>query len=158
MLVDTQAVFFEAGLVLSISKCVIQTNAHTALTPTNVDLGENCFAVSPPWDGFKILGSQFTATGGTKEVEMRIIDAWGKFQQIWRLLRRRHTDLSKRLRLFESCVGCSVLRGCESWSLSGKGGKDYDLQTGPYYGDLLRRGRLPIKITSIGSEVQRVQR
>jgi hypothetical protein len=114
MLKDIQEAFAEAGLTLNISKCFIQTNAHTARTPSHVD-------VVPPWVGFKILGTQFTAIGGTsRELDLRIAAAWGKFHQLWPLLRRRGTDLTKRLRLFESNVGRSVRWCAESWTLSRK--------------------------------------
>jgi len=119
MLKDIQQAFAEAGLVLNVGKCQIQTNAHTARTPSHVDLDGKRFPIVPPWEGFKILGTQLTAVNGTRrELDIRISAAWGKFHQIWPLLRRRHTDLKKRLRLFEANVGRSLLWCCESWTLS----------------------------------------
>jgi hypothetical protein len=119
MLKDIQSAFAKAGLTLNVSKCQIQTNAHTARTPKQIDVDGMRFPIVPPWEGFKILGTQFTAVGGTsKEVDLRIAAAWGKFHQIWKLLRRRNTDLKKRLRLFESNVSRSLLWCCESWTLS----------------------------------------
>ena len=66
-----------------------------------------------------MLGTQFALKGGiASELDSRIAAAWGKFFQIWPLLRRRNTCLTKRLRLFDMCVSSSALWCCESWCLT----------------------------------------
>ena len=83
MLKDIQQAFAEARLVLNVGKCQIRTNAHTARTPSHVDLDGKRFPIVPPWEGFKILGTQLTAVNGIRrELDIRISATWGKFYQI----------------------------------------------------------------------------
>ena len=51
-------------------------------------------------------------------MKTRIRIAWGKFHQIWPLLKHRGSGLLQRIRLFNAVVGRSLLWGCESWTLS----------------------------------------
>jgi len=72
-----------------------------------------------PREGFSLLGTCFTLEGGTsREVQKRIAIAWGKFNQIWHLLRHRAASLRQRLRLFNAVVCRSLLWGAESWTLT----------------------------------------
>ena len=119
MLRDIQEAFGAAGLSLNVSKCKIQTNAHTARTPQYMDVNGMRYPIVHPTVGFKVLGTQFTLIGGVStELDGRIAATWGKFHHILPLLRRRDTDLTKRLRLFDSNVARSVLWCCESWTLT----------------------------------------
>ena len=119
MLCDIKAAFGAAGLSLNVSKCKIQTNAHTARTPTHLEVDGLLFPILHPSEGFKVLGVQYTLLGGVSaEIDIRIAAAWGKFHSIWPLLKRRDTDLTKRLRLFDSNVTRSALWCCESWTLT----------------------------------------
>ena len=119
MLADIQEAFGSAGLTLDVSKCKAQTNSHTARTPQYMDVNGMRYPIVHPKEGFRVLGTQFTLVGGVStELDGRIAAAWGKFHQIWPLLRRRDTDLTKRLRLFDSNVARSVLWCCESWTLT----------------------------------------
>ena len=56
----------------------------------------------------------------TVEFESRLKAAWGKFYEVWPLLRRRGCDIGRRLRLFDSTVGGSALWCAESWVLTKK--------------------------------------
>ncbi len=128
MLKDIREAFEKVGLKMNISKCKIQTNAHTKRTPSHLQIDGLSFPIVPPTEGFKFLGTQFTLCGGVDaELDARIAAAWGKFHTLWPLLRRRDTDPMKRLRLFDSNVGRSVLWCCESWSLTVK--QKHRLQT-----------------------------
>ena len=69
--------------------------------------------------GFMVLGTLYTLSDRvSKKLRRRIACAWGKFHQIWPLLARRHTDLNRRLRLFDSTVSKTMLWCCESWTLT----------------------------------------
>ena len=91
MLKDIQESFASAGLTLNVSKCKIQTNAHTRRTPDQIEVGGMSYPVVPPTDGSKFLGTQYTLCGGVgAELDARIASAWGKFHQILPLLKRRN--------------------------------------------------------------------
>ena len=61
----------------------------------------------------------FTLSGGTtREIHNRINVAWGKFHQMWPLLKHRDASLRQRLRLFNAVVVRSLLWGSESWMLT----------------------------------------
>ena len=95
----------------------MQTNGRCKVE--YIVVGDLRFPVVPPTEGFRILGAQFTLAGGiSKELDARVAAAWGKFRQIWPLLRRKDTSVTKRLRLFDSSVGSCFLWCCESWTLS----------------------------------------
>ena len=65
--------FEEVGLTLNASKCNIQTNAHTTRTPTFLEVDGMRFPIVPPWEGFKVLGVQFTLLNGVAaELDARI--------------------------------------------------------------------------------------
>ena len=82
-------------------------------------VGELDFPIVAPHEGFSLLGTFFTLEGGTsREVQKRMDIAWGKFHQIWHLLRHRSASLRQRLRLFNAVVGRSLLWGAESWTLT----------------------------------------
>jgi len=81
----------------------------------------HCWGTGKFWSrfGFGFLGTLFTLEGGTsREVQKRINIAWGKFHQVWHLLRHRAASLRQRLRLFNAVVGRSLLWGAESWTLT----------------------------------------
>jgi hypothetical protein len=100
MIEDTRVKLAEHGLKLNIDKCMIQTNASTSLKALRVN-GE-LMPLVLPCQGFPVLGTNFTLHGRTsREIQLRISAAWGKFHQLWHLLKRRDTNAQKRLRLFD---------------------------------------------------------
>ena len=109
------------GRKLNADKCKIQCSvrARGSIRLSSLLAGDLCFPVVDPGEGFSLLGAAFTLEGGTsREVKKRIDIAWGKFHQIWHLLRRRSASLRRRLRLFNAVVGRSFLWGAESWTLT----------------------------------------
>ena len=80
MLNDIQDAFAAAGVTLNVSKCMIQTNAHTNRTPPFIDVNGMQYPVVPPTIGFKVLGTRFTLSGGiAAEFDAKIAAAWSKF-------------------------------------------------------------------------------
>ena len=74
--------------------------------------------VLPAGEGLKILGTKVTLDGHiSKEISNWIAARWAKFHSLKALLTAKGASLKKRLRLFDSTVGCSVLWCCESWAL-----------------------------------------
>ena len=72
-------------------------------------------------DGSKILGTKFALLGnGDAEFENRLTAAWGKFHQVWPLLRKKDTSMKKRLRLFDATVTASAIWCSETWVLTKK--------------------------------------
>eukprot|EP00973_Karenia_brevis_P077809 10812419-Karenia_brevis.AAC.1 len=70
-------------------------------------------------EGFVVLGTKLTLSGrSSAELDARIAAAWGKFHQIWPLLKRRDASLRSRLQLFDSVVGQTALWCCESWVIT----------------------------------------
>ena len=117
MIEDTRLKLAEHGLKLNIDKCMIQTNASTSLKALRVN-GE-LMPLVLPCQGFPVLGTNFTLHGRTsREIQLRISAAWGKFHQLWHLLKRRDTNAQKRLRLFDMCVTQTALWCNESWLLT----------------------------------------
>jgi hypothetical protein len=117
MIEDTRVKLAEHGLKLNIDKCMIQTNASTSLKALRVN-GE-LMPLVLPCQGFPVLGTNFTLHGRTsREIQLRISAAWGKFHQLWHLLKRRDTNAQKRLRLFDMCVTQTALWCNESWLLT----------------------------------------
>ena len=102
------------GLKLNVDKCQIQTNRRTTLTAFSFD-GVDMPIVDASV-GFQVLGTVLTLKGRTSaEINKRIKAAWGRFHQLWPMLRRRDCSASKRLRLFDMCVTQTALWCNESW-------------------------------------------
>ena len=108
------------GLKLNADKCKVQCSTGARGSNSSaLRVGELRFPVVSPTDGFDLLGTTYTLEGGTsRELQRRISIAWGKFHQIWHLLRHRSASLRQRLRLFNAVVGRSLLWGAESWTLT----------------------------------------
>jgi len=121
MLDDIDRELAVVGLKLNADKCKVQCSvgAHGSKHASSLQVGELEFPIVSAWEGFLLLGTRFTLEGGTsREVQKRIGIAWGKFHQIWHLLRHRSASLRQRLRLFNAVVGRSLLWGAESWTLT----------------------------------------
>ena len=118
MIKDVKAALAEHGLNLNIDKCVVQTSSSTAtLKPMEID--GQCIPMVQASEGFKVLGTQFTLQGRTSaEFRSRIGAAWGKFHSLWPVLGKRDGNLTKRLRLFDTCVTQTALWCSESWLLT----------------------------------------
>ena len=117
MLRDIRQAFASVGLRLNFGKCKIQTNSYTRATVLRV--GDMSIPIVSAHEGFQVLGTQYTVLGRvSRELNRRVAAAWGKFHQIRRILQRRHIDLKRRLLLFDSVVGSSMLWCCESWTLT----------------------------------------
>eukprot|EP00973_Karenia_brevis_P067667 9414712-Karenia_brevis.AAC.1 len=90
MLFDLKREFALVGLKLNADKCKIQCSVEVARSAKSINIDGDLFPVVSTCDGFSLLGTIFTLAGGTKvEVQNRIKLAWGKFHQIWPLLRHR---------------------------------------------------------------------
>ena len=86
---------------------------------SSLELESHRIPMVGPTEGFKVLGTRFTLRGRTSaEVRARIGAAWGKFKMLWPLLGRKGCDLVKKLRLFDTCVGQTLLWCNESWILT----------------------------------------
>ena len=73
------------------------------------------------YEGFKVLGTQFTLLGRcSAEIRARISGAWAKFHYLWPILGKRDGNLQKRLRLFDTTVSQTLLWCCESWLITQK--------------------------------------
>ena len=119
MLFDITKEFEAVGLKLNADKCKVQCSVDLARAAKTLNVDGMEFPIVSPAEGFGLLGTVFTLTGGTtEEVKDRIRKAWGKFHQIWPLLGHRGSSLGQRIRLFNAVVGRSLLWGCESWTLS----------------------------------------
>ena len=110
--------FADVGLILNGAKCKVQTTAFHHGAALKIDRDFHIPIISA-WDGFKILGTQFTLFGRTAvELDARIQMAWGRFHKIWPLLRQTSSSLRKSLLIFRSDVVQSLLWCCESWTLT----------------------------------------
>ena len=119
MIIDVREALAPHGLNLNLDKCCIQTN--TACQDTCIDIEGASVPIVQPSVGFKILGTILTADGKTSaEVRSRINAGWAKFHKLWPLLGKRGGMMKERLRLFDMCVGQTVLWCCESWNLTQK--------------------------------------
>ena len=108
MIKDLKEALEQVGLKLNDQKCKIQCNAARPFGSTSLKFGGLNIPIVAPDLGFKVLGTQFTLLGhGAAEFHNRIQAAWGKYHQIWPLLRMRDTSLSKRLRLFDCTVSAT---------------------------------------------------
>ena len=118
MLADFKRELASVGLKLNADKCKVQCSVGSSRA-TALKVGADDFPIVASTEGFTLLGTLYTLTGGTKaEVKHRIKVAWGKFYQIWPLLRHRASSLKQRIRLFNAVVGRSLLWGSESWTLT----------------------------------------
>jgi len=134
MIKDTKDELAKHGLKLNIDKCQIQTTAPTRLKALAIDGVD--IPIVPASQGFTVLGTKFTLRGRTStEIKSRIAAAWGKFHQIWFILKNRDTSLAKRLRLFDAVVGQSALWCSESWSVT----KEERLHIQSVQNEMLRR-------------------
>ena len=119
MLNDIRSELATVGLKLNMDKCVVQCSGAGSDSTVPISVGEDKIMKVSAKEGFKVLGTIFTLTGGTeREIAHRISCAWGKFYELWPILKRKDTSVHKRLKLFNAVVGRSVLWGCESWTLS----------------------------------------
>ena len=118
MIKETIDALEEHGLALNLEKCKVQTNKpRTRLKP--LAIGSGLIPMVRASDGFPVLGTIFTLIGRTSaELCARASAAWGKFHQLWPLLGRRDSDVTKRLRLFDMCVGQTALWCNGSWVLT----------------------------------------
>ena len=115
MLRDVKQALAEHGLNLNLDKCTIQC-CRQDWQRQRIELDGICMPVVDPSVGFKILGTKFTLRGRTSaELRSRIAAGWAKFHQMKPLLCRNDGLLDKRLRMFDSTVGQSVLWCSESW-------------------------------------------
>ena len=119
MLLDIKREFALVGLKLNSDKCKVQCSVEVPRSTKSIIIEGDEFPIVSSSDGFGLLGTTYTLTGGTKEeVKNRIRLAWGKFHQIWPLLRHRGASLNQRLRVFNAVMGRSFLWGAESWTLT----------------------------------------
>jgi hypothetical protein len=119
MIADIKRELAVVGLKLNSDKCKIQCSVGHPHPNAVLTVDGDEFPIVAATQGFDLLGTVFTLTGGTKEeVKHRIRIAWGKFYQIWPMLRHRASSLGHRLRLFNAVVGRSLLWGSESWTLT----------------------------------------
>jgi hypothetical protein len=118
MILDVRNALAQHGLNLNLEKCLVQSTSDDT-RQGYLEVGGQHIPIVSAWEGFKVLGTQFTLLGRTsKELKCRISAAWAKFHTLWPILGKRDGNLHKRLRLFDSCVGQSVLWCTESWLLT----------------------------------------
>ena len=112
MIKDVRSALAQHGLNLNLDKCLAQ--ATSGDTQPLIVEGAQIPMVSAS-EGFKVLGTQFTLLGrSSTDLKCRIAAAWAKFHTLWPLLGKRDGNLGKRLRLFDTCVGQTVLWCSES--------------------------------------------
>jgi hypothetical protein len=119
MLEDVHEELTSIGLNLNADKCSIQCSTARACHTRSLKVHGQDFPVVSPDAGFKVLGTIFTLDGNTSvELEHRLNAAWGKFHELWPLLRKRGTCLQRRLRLFQATVSQTALWCAQSWTLT----------------------------------------
>ena len=103
------------GLNLNSDKCKVQTT-NPNWQRHRTDFDDVNIPLVDPRVGFKILGAQFTLKGRTSaELLARIAAGWAKFPQMKPMLCRIDGLPDERLRIFDACMGQSVLWCAESW-------------------------------------------
>ena len=119
MITDVKRELGLVGLRLNADKCKVQCSVDGPRSVKCISVEGEDIPIVPSAEGFSLLGTMYSLSGGTKgEVKTRIKIAWGKFHQIWPLLKHRDSSLHQRLRLFNAVVGRSLLWGSESWTLT----------------------------------------
>lgn len=118
MVMTVRAALSQRGLQLHPSKCKAQTNSVASVERGQIQL-EQAFSLSvlAEGEGLELLGTKLSLQDVTKdEVHHRIAVGWRKFWAMRRLLLNKGASIKKRLRLFDACIGSSVLWCSCSWT------------------------------------------
>ena len=115
MITKTEDMFAEHGLCLKAEQLLFPTNKPRAkLKPFRVDSATTPMVSA--WSRLKVLGSAFNVQGCTaKENDARISAARANFHQLHAFLCHGHCVVTKRLWVFDMCVGQTSLWCCRSW-------------------------------------------
>ena len=100
------------------SKCKAQTNRVDWSMRGSVPILPD-FSLEVLLDGqcLEVLGTRLSMEDPTKaEIANRMAIGWRKFWALKRLLLNRKVSVKKRMRLFDSTVGNSVLYGTHAWT------------------------------------------
>ena len=93
------------------------SNPVISTSHTSVDIGAS--ANLEVVDKFCYLGDMLSVDGDADAAgEDRIRIGWNKFRHLVLLLTNRDISLTRRGRLYSSCVQSSMLHGSETWSVS----------------------------------------
>ena len=106
------------GLELHPSKCKAQTNCISWSCRGNIQiLPDFALNVLHETACLEVLGTSLSLLDTTaSEIDHRIAVGWSKFWALKRLLLNRNVSIKKRLQLFDSTVGSSILYGSHAWT------------------------------------------
>ena len=106
------------GLQLHPSKCKAQTNSLADVRRGSVQITPD-FALTVLAEGecLEVLGTSLSLLDATKyEIEARVAIVWRKFWALKHLLLSPKVSRKRRLHLFDTTVGSSVLYGSHAWT------------------------------------------
>ena len=108
----------DRGLMLHPSKCKAQANVPDGVRRGMVDLEEGfALKVLEQGETLEVLGTNLSLEDPTQaEVQHRIAVAWRKFWAMRRSLLNVRVSRRKRLQLFDTTVGSSLLYGTHAWT------------------------------------------